>query len=88
MEEKKHSTRKRKKPAIKRLVKFQKKNRIPGQDSSSEVESGFDETTPCDDSSDELSDDESYAQTSLSLANIEADDHILAEFESERTTQY
>jgi len=33
------------------------------------------------------SDDENYVQTSPSLDNIEADDHILVEFESERTTQ-
>jgi len=33
----------------------------------------------------ELSDDESYGQTLLSLDDIEADDHILMEFQSERT---
>jgi len=49
---KKHSIRKRKKPAAKGLIKFQKKNKIPELDSSSEDEIGFDETTPCDDSSD------------------------------------
>jgi len=52
MEEKKHSTRNRKKPATKRLIKFQKKNKIPELDSSSEDEIGLDETSPCDDSSD------------------------------------
>jgi len=53
MEEKQHSTRKRKKPPTKRLIKFQQKNKIPEPDSS-EDEVGFDETTLCDDSSDEL----------------------------------
>ena len=57
MEEKKHSTRKRKKPATKRLIKFQKKNKIPEPDSSSEDEICSDETTLCHDSSDELSAD-------------------------------
>jgi len=47
MEEKKHSTRKRTKPATKRLMKFQTKNMIPEPDSSSEVEVGLDETTLC-----------------------------------------
>jgi len=84
----KHSTRKRKKPATIRLKQFKKKNKIPEPDSSSEYEVGFDETKLCDDSSDELSDDESYVQTSLSLDNSEADDHIFVECESERTKQY
>jgi len=47
MEEKKHSTRKRKKPATKRLMKFHTKNMIPEPDSSSEVGVGLDETTLC-----------------------------------------
>ena len=51
-------------------LKFQKKNRFPEPDSSSEDEVGFDETTLCYDSSDELSDDESYVQTSLNLGNM------------------
>jgi len=76
------------KPATKRLIKFQKKNKIPEPDSSSEDEIDLDETTLCDDSSDELSDVESYVQTSLSLDNIEADDHILVALESELTAPY
>ena len=87
-ERKKAQYKKEEKTVTKRLIKFQKKHKIPEQDSWSEFEVGFDETTLCDDSSDELSDDESYVQTSLSLDNIEADDHILVEFESEWTTQY
>ena len=69
---------------MKRLIKFQKKNKIPQPNSSSEDEVGLDETKLCDDSSDELSDDESHVQTSLSLDNIEADDRILVEFEKIR----
>jgi len=47
MEEKKHGARKRKKPATKRLMKFQTKNMIPEPDSASDVGVGLDETTLC-----------------------------------------
>ena len=88
IEEEKNSQTKGKKPATKRVLQYQNTTKTPEPESSSEDEVCLDETALCDDSSDEYSDDESHVQTSLSLDDIDIDDHILVKFESERATQY